>query len=143
MSHYFFTDEPRPAPFNADDLTKEDADAVSKFLAQRILELGKNHPVGSREGRAIQSLGHSAGALVDELNLWFDDEEPETLQARMRAWNRVVFTVWPWEGTAGYDTDRWRLVKHANADEAVEGARHLLRHREKLAEKKRAKRVGR
>jgi hypothetical protein len=143
VAHYFFSDEPRPAPFNADDLTKDDADAVSRFLAERVIELGESHPAGSREGRATQSLRHSAGALIDELNLCFEDEEPETLRARMHAWNRVVFTVWPWEGTAGYDADRWRLVKHADADEAVEAARHLLRHREELAAKKRAERAGR
>ncbi|MFJ5803706.1 hypothetical protein [Streptomyces decoyicus] len=143
MSHYFFADEPRPAPFNADDLTKKDSGAVSKFMAQRILELGESHPAGSRERRAAQSLGHSVGVLIDELNLCFDDEEPETLRARMRTWNLVVFAVWPWEGTAGYDADRWQLVKHVDADAAVEAARHLLEGREELAEKKRAERAGR
>ncbi|WP_326617671.1 hypothetical protein OG863_09800 [Streptomyces decoyicus] len=143
MSHYFFTDEPRPAPFNADDLTKEGSDELSTFLAQRVLELRESHAAGSPEDRAARALEMSAGALVDELNLRFEDEEPETLRARMRAWNQLVFVVWPWEGTAGYDAHRWRLVKHVDADAAVEAARHLLQSREELAEKKRTERAGR
>lgn len=108
-----------------------------------MLELRESHAAGSPEDRAARALEMSAGALVDELNLRFEDEEPETLRARMHAWNQLVFVVWPWEGTAGYDAHRWRLVKHVDADAAVEAARHLLQSREELADKKRTERAGR
>ncbi|MCB5906995.1 hypothetical protein [Streptomyces pinistramenti] len=97
-------------------------------------ELREHHPAAGNEARAAHCL-ELLGALVDEFNLWFNGEEPETLQAPMRAWNAVVFVVRPWEGTAGYDAHRWRLVKRTDADAAVEHARHLLQRREELRDK--------
>ncbi|MFB7467035.1 hypothetical protein ACFCZ1_26670 [Streptomyces sp. NPDC056224] len=136
------SDEPRPAPFNADELTKADSDAISAFLKARVQDLLDRHPAGSAEARAARALQESAGTLVDQLNLLFHDEDPETLKARMDAWNAVVFTVWlGWKGTEGYDVKRWRRVQHTDIEDAVEGARRLLKSREQLAEKKRAERA--
>jgi hypothetical protein len=139
---YFATDEPRPAPFNADELTPDHVTALSEFLAARILELRGQDPANSAMDRAVRSLHVSAGALIDQLNGWFEDEESETLRGRMHAWNRAVFAVWPWEGTDGYDAFRWRLVKHVDAEEAVAHARLLLQRREEIAAEKRTEREG-
>ncbi|MEU9489187.1 hypothetical protein AB0D83_37070 [Streptomyces decoyicus] len=46
-------------------------------------------------------------------------------------------------GHRGVRREPWRLVKHTDAEEAVEHARHLLQGREELAEKKRTERAAR
>lgn len=48
---------------------------------------------------------------------WFEGEEPETLTNRLPAWNHLVFSVWRWEGTEGFD----RV-------EGVHGPRHPRGH---------------
>ncbi|MCL3999026.1 hypothetical protein [Streptomyces lavenduligriseus] len=138
MSNYFMSDEPRPAPFNADDLKPEHAKALGEFLEQVSKTLSEKHPADSFEGRAARTLREAVGVHLDTLHECFDDEEPETLKARKQAWNRLVWLVWPWEGTPGYDARQWRVVLHTDADDAVEGARRLLASREAAAQKRRA-----
>ncbi|MFE3163385.1 hypothetical protein [Streptomyces sp. NPDC059224] len=140
MLEYFAHDEPRPAPFNADELKPEHAKAIGAFLDERVKELRAKHPAGSPEDRAARTLKEAVGVHLDALNECFEDEEPETLQARKTSWNRLVFMVWHWEGTEGYDAYQWRLVRHLDADAAVESARRLLATRQEAADKKRAER---
>lgn len=134
---YFAHDEPRPAPFNADDLTAEHAKDLGGYLNEAARHLSRQHPKGSVEERAARTLKEAVGIHLDALNECFEDEEPETLQARKAAWNRLMFIVRPWEGMPYFDAYRWRLVLHTNADGAVEAARTLLASREKAAEEKR------
>ncbi|WP_372412070.1 hypothetical protein [Streptomyces luteireticuli] len=137
---YFFHDEPRVAPFNADELTEEHVAQLRRFLQARVEELRERHPAGSPEERAAQVLHESVATQIDELAYCFDDEEPATLKSRLAAWNKVIFAIWPWETAEGYDTDRWRQVRHTDIDDAVEGARSLLKAREEQAERKHAER---
>ncbi|MGW7197351.1 hypothetical protein [Streptomyces chryseus] len=95
MLDYFAHDEPRPAPFNAADLKPEHAKAIGAFLGERVKDLRAKHPSGSPEERAARTLKEAVGTRLDALNECFEDEEPETLQARTTAWNRLVFIVWP------------------------------------------------
>ncbi|MET9607055.1 hypothetical protein ABZZ17_18545 [Streptomyces sp. NPDC006512] len=132
------SDEPRVAPFNADDLKQEHAKSLIEYLDQIWKTLAEKHAADSFEGRAARTLREAVGIHQDALNECFDDEEPETLEARKQAWNRLVWLVWPWEGTPGYDARQWRLVHHVDADDAVEGARQLLASREAIAQKRRA-----
>lgn len=134
---YFAHDEPRPAPFNADDLTAEHAKQLGAYLDGIVRHLSDKHPEGSVEERAARTLKEAVGVHLDALNECFEDEEPETLRARKAAWNRLMFIVRPWVGMPQFDAYRWRLVLHTNADEAVEAARSLLASREKAAEEKR------
>ncbi|MFE4663301.1 hypothetical protein ACFRFJ_42290 [Streptomyces hydrogenans] len=138
MSYYFASDEPRPAPFNADELKMEHGKALSDFLERVAQTLSEKHPADSFEGRAARTLREAVGGHLDALHVTFDDEEPETVEARKQAWNRLVWLAWPWEGTPGYDARQWRLVLHTDADDAVEGARRLLASREAAAQKRRA-----
>lgn len=137
---YFTIDEPRAAPFNADDLKQSDAESIKLFLDARIREVREEHAVGDREMRVVDALENSVGPLIEQLSKWFENDEAETLRGRMLAWNRVVLAVWPWEGTEGYDARRWRVVKHTDSENAVEDARRFLQWREEQAARKRAKR---
>ncbi|MYR41279.1 hypothetical protein [Streptomyces sp. SID5910] len=134
---YFAHDEPRPAPFNADELTAQHAKELGHFLTEVTKHLRESHPEGSFEHRAARTLHESVGVHLDALNECFEDEEPVTLQARKAAWNRLMFIIRPWEGTPQFDAYRWRLVLHTDADAAVEAARGLLASREKAAQDKR------
>ncbi|MDX3025388.1 hypothetical protein [Streptomyces acidiscabies] len=140
MPHY---EEPNYAPFYAGDLTKEDLSALRAFFEARVKELADEHPVGSNEARAARALEMSVGVQIDELGLWFEDEEPETLTNRMSAWNHLVFSVWPWEGVEGFDATRWRLIRHRDLDSDLSAARHRVQQLEARAEKRRAELDGR
>ncbi|MFI9031163.1 hypothetical protein [Streptomyces sp. NPDC053560] len=140
---YFAHDEPRTAPFNADDLREEHAQELSAYLTEVTRHLVQKHPEGSLEQRAARTMEEAVGIHLDALKECFGDEEPETLRARKAAWNRLMFIIRPFEGLPRFDTYRWRLVPHADADEAVEGARRLLASREAAAEKKRSVLEGR
>lgn len=83
---YFAHDEPRPAPFNADDLTAEHAKEFGAYLNEVTRGLSERHPEGSVEERAARTLKEAIGIHLHALNECFDDEEPETLQARKAAW---------------------------------------------------------
>ncbi|WP_406190466.1 MULTISPECIES: hypothetical protein [unclassified Streptomyces] len=113
------TDAPVPAEatFTAADLTEADVDALTAFLTARVRELGDGQgAAGVLAGRALQS---AVGVQLDELRLPFryDDAGPERLKEKADAWNHVIFTVWAWQGTEGYDEDRWRLVCHSPAED--------------------------
>lgn len=45
--HYFAHDEPRPAPFNADELTAEHAKELGGYLNEVARHLSDKHPEGS------------------------------------------------------------------------------------------------
>ncbi|RNG33519.1 hypothetical protein [Streptomyces botrytidirepellens] len=122
---------PAEAPFTAADLTEADVDALSAFLEARLRELQDCHDAGSPEARAARALRTAADAQLDDLRLPFryDDGEPERIQEKARAWNRVIFTVWAWQGTEGYDEGRWRLVSHATTsarDSEFDPTTHVL-----------------
>ncbi|MEU7222267.1 hypothetical protein [Streptomyces chrestomyceticus] len=134
---YFAHDEPRPAPFNADELTHEHAKDLGVFLTEVTQQLRASHPEGSFEHRAARTLHEAVAVHLDALNECFEDAEPVTLQARKAAWNRLMFIIRSWEGTPRFDAYRWRLVLHTDAEAAVEAARHLLASREKAAQDKR------
>jgi hypothetical protein len=95
------------------------------------------HPVGSEEHRAARALSMAVGAQVDELNCWFEDQEPETLFRRLQAWNYVVFSVWPWEGHSDFAPQRWRLVEHVDAEAALASARSDVKQLEEELQKSR------
>lgn len=120
------TDVPLPAQasFTSADLTEADVDALAAFLDARVRELHDRH--GAAGARALQS---AAGVQLDELRLPFryDDAEPERLKEKAHAWNHVIFTVWAWQGTEGYDEDRWRLVPYPTAqDTEFDPTTHVL-----------------
>lgn len=133
-----FYEEPNYAPFYADDLTVEDISPMRAFLQQQVENLQREHPAGSTAARAARALEMSVGAQIDELGLWFNDEEPETLTNRMRAWNMLVFSLWPWEGHTEFDAKRWRLIRHRDVEGDLRAARHRVRELEARAEKQRA-----
>ncbi|WP_144440770.1 hypothetical protein [Streptomyces roseifaciens] len=133
-----YGEEPARASFYGADLTKGDVDALEEFFAARVTLLAEQRSPGSGEARMACALELSVGILIDELSLWFDDGEPATLTERMRAWNRVVFSAWPSQGTAGYDEDRWQLLSHANAD----AAEKHTRFRRNLATQRRVPRAA-
>jgi hypothetical protein len=114
-------EEPPQADFHADALTEADVDALKAFLDARMKELADRYPADSNEARTARALASAAGAQIDELRLPFryDDGEPERLKEKLRAWNYLMFTLWPWLGTEGYETERWRLIEHTNADAAA------------------------
>ncbi|MFG2783013.1 hypothetical protein ACGFY7_34925 [Streptomyces prunicolor] len=85
----------------------------------------------------------AVGVQIDELGLWFEDEEPETLTNRQNAWNHLVFSVWPWEGAEGFDATRWRLIHHRDLESDRNSARHRVQQLEARAEKQRAELDGR
>ncbi|MGW0999198.1 hypothetical protein ACWD5V_39225 [Streptomyces sp. NPDC002523] len=138
-----FYEEPNYAPFYADDLTIEDVPPLGDFLQKQVKELLSEHPAGSTAYRAARALEMSVGAQIDELGLWFNDEEPETLTSRMRAWNMVVFSLWPWEGVEDFDATRWRLVRHRDLESDLRSTRHRVRELEARKEKQRAELDGR
>jgi hypothetical protein len=123
------TDAPLPAeaPFTAADLTEADVDALAAFLGARIRELGDDPgAAGALAARALQS---ATGVQLDALRLPFryDDGEPERLKEKADAWNHVIFTVWAWHGTDGYDEDRWRLIRQSpTGDGEFDPATHVL-----------------
>ncbi|MEU6709292.1 hypothetical protein [Streptomyces wuyuanensis] len=138
-----YYEEPNYAPFYAGDLTQKDVSALKTFFNARVKELAAEHPIGSNATRAARALGMAVGAQIDELNLWFNDEEPETLRKRIHAWNYVVFSVWPWEGSDGFDATRWRLIQHCDVECDIRSARHRLRELEARIEKQRVGHSGR
>lgn len=133
-----FYEEPNYAPFYADDLSAEDISPLRDFVQKQVKELLDEHPAGSTAYRAARALEMSVGAQIDELGLWFNDEEPETLTNRLRAWNMVIFSVWPWEGVDDFDATRWRLIHHRDIEGDLRHARHRVRELEARAEKLRA-----
>lgn len=133
MSYY---EQPASAPFYADGLTKNDAKALKSFLAKVTTDMAQQYSVGTDTHRAARALDIAVGAQIDDLNLYFDDDEPETLASRMRAWNRLVFSIWPWEGAEGFDAHRWRLVERRNLEDALRHARYTVNCLEKLATKR-------
>lgn len=109
---------PAEASFTAADLTEADVDALAAFVDARVRELGDGQ--GSAGALAARALQSAAGVRLDELRLPFryDDAEPERLKEKSDAWNHLIFMVWAWHGTEGYDEDRWRLVRHVPAADA-------------------------
>ena len=68
-------------------------------------------------------------ADVDALAAFLDARvrELQRLQEKARAGNHVIFTVGAWQGTKGYDEDRWRLVSYTTAqDAAFDPTAHVL-----------------
>ncbi|WP_331719401.1 hypothetical protein [Streptomyces sp. NBC_01187] len=128
-----FYEEPNWAPFHATELTEADVKAVKAFLDARVRELRGRHHFGSDESRMARALTLASGVLIDELGLHFQDDEPETLDERKRAWNRVIFTVWPWEGHDDFDPQRWRLVRHRDVEHAHTQARGKMGRLEQKA----------
>ncbi|MFB7852778.1 hypothetical protein ACFC34_37990 [Streptomyces sp. NPDC056053] len=134
-----FYEEPNHAPLYADDLSVEDISPMRAFLQQQQVEnLQREHLPGSTAARAARALEMSVGAQIDELGLWFNDDEPETFTNRLRAWNVLVFSLWPWEGHAEFDAQRWRLIQHRDVEGDLRAARHRVRALEARAEKHRA-----
>ena len=125
---------PADATFTVDDLTAADVDALAAFLEARLQDLITRYEPDSPETRAALALKVAADAQLDELRLPFryDDGSSERLKEKATAWNSVIHTVWQWQGTAGYDEDRWRLVgypapeKKAKADAPFDPAAHVL-----------------
>ncbi|MEK8175016.1 hypothetical protein NKH77_55935 [Streptomyces sp. M19] len=110
---------PADAPFTAADLTAADVDALGAFLDARLRDLVTRHEPDSGEARAALALKVAADAQLDELRLPFryDDATPERLKEKAYAWNSVIHAVWQWQGTDGYDEDRWRLVGYPPGEE--------------------------
>ncbi|MFB9608667.1 hypothetical protein ACFFTQ_37515 [Streptomyces roseofulvus] len=141
---------PADAPFTVAELTAADVDALGSFLDARLRELIIRHEPGSGEARAAYALKVAADAQLDELRLPFryDDGAPERLKEKATAWNSVIHTVWQWQGTDGYDEDRWRLVgypapeKKAEADAPSDPAAFVLGSEGYAEWKKRAGREG-
>ncbi|MGW1658433.1 hypothetical protein [Streptomyces atratus] len=138
-----FYEEPNYAPFYAGDLSIEDVTPLRDFLQKQTETLLREHPAGSTAARAGRALEMSVGAQIDELGLWFNNEDPETLTNRMRAWNMMVFSLWPWEGAEDFDAKRWRLIRHRDLESDLRSTRHRVRELEVRAEKRRAELDGR
>jgi len=122
-----YYEHPPYAPFHAVDLTPQDASALKSFLASVVKEMAAQHAAGTDGHRVARALASAVGAQIDELNLWLGNDWPDTLRERMRAWNYVIFSVWPWEGTDSFDAQRWRLVQHIDADDELSSLRHRVR----------------
>ncbi|MFF1649867.1 hypothetical protein [Streptomyces sp. NPDC058240] len=119
----------------ASDVTLADVDAMWAFLEKRTSDLSLRHDSDPAERRIAQALNtavfdhfYAAQKIFD-----VDDGSAEMLGARQQRWNELCRILAPWRDTEGYDTARWRQVRHCDERQASEMAAYEAKRKAEMA----------
>ncbi|OEV10563.1 hypothetical protein AN218_17060 [Streptomyces nanshensis] len=120
------------------EVTEADVEALRDFMTARLRGIQQRHPEGSDECRAAAAIFEffrlDCPELLQKIDRKVDLDGSEPFSTRIEAeqdvrdiiemWSTLVHLAQPWEGSPGFNSNRWKITGYGTREAEAWMAEH-------------------